>query len=110
MIAVRRIVERAGLVDDADRGFVRGDSYALDVVQSIFDERMQGDRRFHRGLRVEFRRERNLEQHVLHDIGGKRPRELDWITLEQHVAETPRSSPRARRDNPSRLSAPSWRA
>jgi len=44
---------------------------------------------FHRGLRVEFGRERDLEQHVFHHVSAVGALELEGLALEQHVVETP---------------------
>ena len=68
MVAIGGIIERAFFVDDADGGFVGGDDDIFDVVQAIFHIRVQRDRAFHRGLRMELSRERNLEQHVFHHV------------------------------------------
>ena len=40
----------------------------VDLIEPAGDLRMQRNRRFHGGLRMELRRERDLEQHVLHHV------------------------------------------
>ena len=57
MVAIRRIRERAGLVDDAHARLLRLDDDALDLVQSARDLRMQRHRGFDRGLRMELCRD-----------------------------------------------------
>src|SRR5204862_3223922 len=69
VIAIRRIVQRTFLVDDADRRLVGDDLYSFYFVEAVPDLRMQLDRGLHRGLRVELRRKGDLEQHVLHHVG-----------------------------------------
>ncbi len=74
MVAVGRIRERPGLVDDAHAGLLRLDRHARDFVQARRDLRMQRQRRFDGRLRVKLRRERDLEQHVLHDVRARAAR------------------------------------
>ena len=57
VIAIRGIGERPGLVDDAHARFLRLDDDALDERELVLHLRMQRQRAFHRGLRVELRRE-----------------------------------------------------
>ena len=89
MVAVRGVVERAGLVDDAHAGFLGLDDDLLDVVDAVLDGVMQGHAGFDRGLRVEFRRVGNLEQHVLHDVAAVVALEAELIAFEEHVVEAP---------------------
>ena len=90
MVAVGGIRERAGLVDDAHRGFVRGDLDALDLVEPVAHERVQRDRGLDGGLRVELGGEGDFEEDVLHHVAAERARELDRLAAEEHVAEAPR--------------------
>jgi hypothetical protein len=46
-------------------------------------------RRFHRGLRVEFRGERDLEEHVFHHVAAVGALELERVALEEDVIEAP---------------------
>ena len=46
-------------------------------------------RGLHGGLRVEFRREGDLEQHVLHHVAAVGALELERAALEEHVVEAP---------------------
>src|ERR1700704_822175 len=89
VIAIRRIVQRAFLVDDADRRLVGDDLYSFYVVEAILDLRMQLDRRLHRGLRVELGREGDLEQHVLHHVGAVAPRKPERLAAKEDVVEAP---------------------
>ena len=58
VVAVGRIRERAGLVDDAHARLLRLDHDALDLVEPARDLRMQRHRGLDRGLRMELRRDR----------------------------------------------------
>ncbi len=89
MVAIGRVVQGAFLVNDADRRLVRADGYFPDVVETILQLRMQLHGTFDCGLRMEFRREGNLEQHVFHDVRTVGALELEFLALEQHVVETP---------------------
>ena len=44
----------------------------FDLLDTIFDLMVQLHRALDRGLRVKFSGKRDLEQHVLHDIGAER--------------------------------------
>ncbi len=81
--------ERSRLVDDAHARLLGLDDDALDLRELVLDLRVQGHRRFDRGLRMEFGRKRDLEQHVLHDVAAERLRERHGLALEQDVLETP---------------------
>ena len=50
---------------------------------------VQGQRRFHRGLGMEFRGKGNLEQHVFHNVTAEGAFRDDFIAAEQHVLEAP---------------------
>jgi hypothetical protein len=89
MIAIRRIVQRAGLVDDPNRGLVRGEFDALDVRQAIAHEGMQLQRTFDRGLRVEFRGKGKFEQDVLHHIAAERACQFHGLAAEGDILEAP---------------------
>ena len=89
VVAVRRVVQRPALVDDADRRFVRGEFNPLDLVQPVFDRRMQLQRTLHRRLGMELRREGDLEEDVLHDVAAERTAELDRLALERDVLKSP---------------------
>ena len=58
VVAVGRVGERPGLVDDAHARLLRLDHDALDVVEPVLDRRVQLHRALDRGLRVELRRDR----------------------------------------------------
>ncbi|MNI30814.1 hypothetical protein D3C73_846730 [compost metagenome] len=92
VVAVGGVVQRPLLVDDADARFMRADRDGLDVVRA-FAQRLElcvdVHGAFHSGLRMEFRRERDLEQHVLHHVAAIRPLELERLPLEQHVVKAP---------------------
>ena len=105
VVAVGRIVERALLVDDADRRLVRADRDLLDVVAAgPCTCGCSCHRAFDRGLRVELGGEGDLEQHVLHHVAAVRALELERLALEQHVVEAPGLRGQHRRDSPSRRS------
>ena len=72
MIAIGGIRERPGLVDDAHAGLLRLDDDALDERDPVLDPRVQRHRALDRGLRVEFGREADLEQHVFHHVAAER--------------------------------------
>ncbi len=65
MIAVGRVVQRPGFVDDPDGRFLRLDPDGLDLLQAVLDERVQGERGLDRGLSVKLGRESDLEQDVI---------------------------------------------
>ena len=71
VVAIGWIVERPRFVDDAYRRFLRGNANLLDVFKSRTDLLVQPDRTFDGGLRVKFRRIRNLEKNILHDVGAE---------------------------------------
>src|SRR6478672_4872466 len=77
VVAIGEIVQRSALVDHENAGLVRPQLDALDLVQAVLDLRMEPDRRFDRGLRVQCRRIRDLEEHVLDDEAFERPREYE---------------------------------
>ena len=58
---------------------------------------MQLERRFDGRLRVKLGRERDLEQHVLHDVRAERTLERDRAAFEQHVLKTPALGRQGRR-------------
>ncbi|CAG9196978.1 hypothetical protein BCAR13_120040 [Paraburkholderia caribensis] len=93
VIAVGRIVQRAFFIDDADGRFVRADRDLRDVFDTPAARAqllMQRHRRFSSRLRMEFRGERNLEEHVLHHVRAVRTLEPERLSFEQHVVEAPR--------------------
>ncbi len=89
VVAIGRIVERAGLVDDAHTGFLRLDDDFFYVVDTVFHLCVQRHRGFDGRLRVELRRVGDLEQHVLHDVAAVTALERERLTLEQHVVVAP---------------------
>ena len=89
MVAVGGVAQRALLVDDANCGFMCGNDDILDLVDAVPDLIVQIDRTFYRGLRMEFSREGNLEQHILHHIGAVFALEGKGFALEQHVVKAP---------------------
>ena len=56
MVAVGRVVERPGLVDDSHAGFLRFNDDLLDVVDAVLNLRVQRHRSFDGCLRMELRR------------------------------------------------------
>ncbi|CAM2154606.1 hypothetical protein PT2222_300120 [Paraburkholderia tropica] len=93
MIAVRRIRQRAGFVDNADRRFVRADRNARDVfgaLAALNEQGVQRHGRFGGGLCVEFGGKRDLEQHVLHHVRAVGALEREGAALERDVVEAPR--------------------
>ncbi len=92
MVAVGGVGQRAFLVDDADAGLVGTNGDLPDIRCRLArggQLAVQGHGGFHRGLRVEFGREGDLEQHVLHHVGAIRALEPEGLALEQHVVEAP---------------------
>ena len=101
MVAVGGVDQWADLGDDPNRRLMGGDDDAIDFVQTVAHQRMQGHRRFAGRLRMEFCRETDLEQHVFHHVAGVFLRQaqlplalgLERQILvgmaEQHVIETP---------------------
>ena len=84
LLAVGEVVERTLLVDDAHGGLLGSDADALDVVRGLA-HRLQlvvnNVGGFNRGLSVELGGVRDLEQNILHDIGGVRHRKLERLAL-----------------------------
>ena len=89
VVAIGRVGQRAGLVDDAHARLLRLDDDALDVIDAPGHLRVQRDRSFDGGLRVELGRIGNLEEHVLHDVAAEGPRDLDGLATQHDVMETP---------------------
>ena len=79
MVAIGRIVQRAGLVDDAYARFLRFDDDFFDVVDAILYARMQRHAGLDRGLRMKLGRIGNLEQHVFHDVAAVPPLESERL-------------------------------
>src|SRR5258708_26221589 len=75
MIAIGGIIQRAGFIDDAKRGLVGGDHNALDCVEARCYLGVKFDRSFDGGLGVEFRREGDLEEYVLHNVTAEGTRQ-----------------------------------
>lgn len=92
VIAISGVDERTLLVDDANSGLVGLNVDLLDLVQARSNLRVQLDGTFDSGLSMEFSREGDLEQNVLHDVLLEGALELERLTLEQHVRETPLGS------------------
>src|SRR6516165_7876084 len=90
MIAVGRISERAGFVDDALAALLGFNDYALDRHETIFHLRMQRQCGFNSSLGMKFRREGDLEQNVLHHIGTESLiRNSKRFASESHILKTP---------------------
>src|SRR5256885_1874567 len=92
VVAVGRVRERPFLVDDPDGSLMCPDPDLFDVCHGFpeffhFLKNLHGA--FHRGLRMEFRRVGDLEQHVLHHVAAERALELERLALEEHVVEAP---------------------
>src|SRR5688572_27887913 len=97
VIAIGWIVERSRFIDDAYRGFVRGNPNLLDSFKSVTNLLVQPQGAFHRGLSVKLRRIGNLEKNVLHHVGAEGPAQLEWSAVKQHVIEAPLFSRQRRR-------------
>ncbi len=89
VVAVGGVVERPFLVDDADGRLVGADHDPLDLVKPVLDLRVQLHGALYRRLGMELGGERDLEQHVLHDVRAVRPLKLELVALEQDVVEAP---------------------
>ena len=89
VVAVCRVIERPGLVDDAYARFLRLDDDLPDVIDTVLDVLVQCHCSFDRGLRMKFRRVGNLEQHIFHDVAAVLPLELERLVPEEHVVEAP---------------------
>jgi hypothetical protein len=83
------IGERACFVDDPHTRLLRFDHDALDIRDPVAYQRVQGHRGFDRGLRVKLGWKRDLEQHVLHDVGAERLWQRQRLPFEQDIAEAP---------------------
>jgi hypothetical protein len=59
------------------------------LIEPVLYFRMELHGALHRGLRVKLRGKGYLEEHVLHNIGAVRPRELEFIPLKEDIIETP---------------------
>ena len=73
VIAVGGIVQRPGLIDDADRRFMSSDYDLVDLLNAILHLIVQVESRLHRGLRMKLGRKRNFKQHILHHVRSERP-------------------------------------
>ena len=89
VVAVRRVIQGTGLVDDAHAGLLGFQDHLVDLIEPVLHLCMQGQRRFHRGLGMELSRKGNLEQHVFHDVTAEGAFGDDFIALKQHVLEAP---------------------
>ena len=89
VIPVCRVVQWAGLVDDARRRLLGRDRDRFDLVQPAPHLRVQRERRFDRGLAVELGREVDLEQHVFHDVRAERSLHRERPAAEPPVVESP---------------------
>ena len=84
VLAVGEVIERALLVDDAHGGLLCSDANALDVITRLahgLELVVKDVRGFDGSLRVELGRIRDLEEHVLHDVGRVRHLELEGLAL-----------------------------
>ena len=75
MVAVGGIVQRPGLIDDADRRFLGGDHDLVDLLDAILHLIVQLEGALDRGLRMKFGGKRNFKQHILHHVRAERPAE-----------------------------------
>src|SRR5277367_3485735 len=89
MVAIRGIMERPGLVNDAQGRFMGVDDDLLDLAYAVFDRRMQLDGCFHGGLGVEFCRKGNLEQDIFHHVRTERARQFYGLASKKNVAKSP---------------------
>ena len=89
VVPVRGVIQRAGLVDDANARFLGFDDNFFYVVESIFDLIVQRHAGLDRGLSVELRRKRDFEQDILHYVAAKTLREGERLAFEQHVEVAP---------------------
>src|SRR5436190_8211543 len=89
MIAIRRVIERPGFVNDANGRFLGGEDDLLNLIEPRTDLWMQFDGSLDRGLGVELRWKGDFEQNVLHHIGAKSPRYFERLTTKEHIREAP---------------------
>lgn len=107
VIAISGVDERTLLINNANSGLVGLHVDLLDLIQARSDLRVQLDGTLDSSLSVEFlvqislcsqtetiqiitySRERDLEQNVLHDVLLEGSLELERLTLEKNVIETP---------------------
>ena len=82
MISIRRIIKRSAFIDDPFTAFLRFNDNALNITEPLGNLWMQFQRCFNRRLGMEFGRERDLEQNVLHNVSTKSSRgNPELITL-----------------------------
>ena len=89
VVAIGRIVERTGFVDDAYRGLLRFDGDLFYVVEPVFHIAVQFHCRLDRSLGMKLSRIGDLEQDVFHHIAVIALREVECSSIEQDVGETP---------------------
>ena len=72
VVAVSRVRERTGFVDDAGARFLGLDVDAVDFSEPVFHRGVKLDAGFHGGLRVKLGWEGDLEKHVFHHVSAER--------------------------------------
>ena len=88
------------LVDDADGGFLSPDADALDVVRGLsqlLELVVENVGSLNGGLSMEFGREGDLEENILHNVRPIRTLELEFLALEEDIVEAPSLSGQNRR-------------
>ncbi len=89
VVAVGGIVQRAGFINDSERGLVSGELNALDFAQSVFHERMKLNGAFDGRLGMELGGKGEFEKDVFHHITAQRAGESDGEALKGDVLEAP---------------------
>ena len=89
MIAVRRVVERTGFIDDTVTGFLGFNHDTLDLIDTIDDLRMQGNGGFNCCLGVELGWKGNLEQNIFHRVGAVALGELERFLAKRDILKSP---------------------
>jgi len=91
-LSVSEVGKRTLLVDDPHSGLLRPDPDALDVIGGVSESLelvVEGVGDLNSGLGMEFGREGDLEENVLHDVRSIRALELERLALEENVVEAP---------------------
>ena len=92
VIAIGVVVEGALLIDDANGGLLGADADGLDIVgglAGLLEDAVKGHGSLTSSLRMELGGERDLEEHVLHDVGAVGALELEGLSLEEDIVEAP---------------------
>lgn len=92
LLSVSEVGKGTLLVDDPHSGFLCPDFDALDIAGGLserFELVVEGVGDLDGGLGVEFGREGDLEENVLHNVRSIRALELEWLALEKDIVEAP---------------------